>query len=126
MHEAKINNVDNIEIWGTGKPLREFIYVDDLANACVYLMNNYNSSEIINIGVGKEYSILEIAQIIKKIIGYKGGFLFNTDKPDGMMRRVLDISKLNNLGWKYKIELEDGIKVLYQWYLTNVAEKING
>lgn len=118
-HEAKINNKPSVEIWGTGKPLREFLYVDDMADACVYLMENYNGHEHVNIGTGKEISIKELALLIKSIVGYEGELRFDESKPDGTPRKLLDISKLNNLGWKYKIELEDGIKDLYNWFLQN-------
>lgn len=118
-HEAKINNKRCVEIWGTGKPLREFLHVDDLADACVYLMENYSGQEHINIGTGKEISIKELALLIKSIIAYEGELKFDTSKPDGTPRKLLDVSKLNNLGWKYKIELEQGIEELYNWFLEN-------
>jgi GDP-L-fucose synthase len=126
-HEAKINNNKSVEIWGTGKPLREFLHVDDLADACVYLMNNLDaktlySSEIshINIGSGEEISIKKLAIMIKKVIDYKGDLVFNSDYPDGTPRKLLDVSRLNTMGWKSKIKLEDGLKSVYEWYLGNM------
>ena len=126
-HEAKINNNKSVEIWGTGKPLREFLNVDDLADACVYLMNNLDaktlySSEIshINIGSGEEISIKKLAIMIKKVIDYKGDLVFNSDYPDGTPRKLLDVSRLNTMGWKSKIKLEDGLKSVYEWYLGNM------
>ena len=118
-HEAKINNSKEVVIWGTGKQRRELLYVDDLADACVYLMNNYTGNEFINIGMGKDISIAELANLVKKIIGYKGNIVFDTSKPDGMPRKVVDVSRLTKLGWKYKIELEDGIKLTYKDFLTS-------
>lgn len=118
-HEAKTNNKPSVEIWGTGKPLREFLHVDDMSDACVYLMEKYNGHEHVNIGTGKEISIKELALLIKSIVGYEGELRFDESKPDGTPRKLLDISKLNNLGWKYKIELEAGIKDLYNWFLQN-------
>lgn len=119
-----------VEIWGSGKPMREFLWSEDMADACVFVMENvdfkacYDSgSEIvnthINIGTGSDISIKELANLIKKIVGYKGEFVFNSDKPDGTFRKVTDSTKLNNLGWKYKTELEVGIKTMYEWYLKS-------
>ena len=117
IHEAKKNNSDNVEIWGTGTAQREFLYVDDLAEACVFLMNNYNNSEIINIGTGKEVSIRELAEIIKEIVGYKGEFRFDTSKPDGMPRKLLNVDKINKLGWNAKTDLKNGITLAYEDFL---------
>ncbi|WP_418508828.1 GDP-L-fucose synthase family protein [Corallibacter sp.] len=122
---------NSVEIWGTGAPKREFLWSKDMADACVFIMENRefsdtyseNDSEIrnthINIGTGKEVSIKELAETIKNIIGFKGDLVFNTDKPDGTMRKLTDVSKLNNLGWKHSVELEDGIKKVYDWYVDN-------
>jgi GDP-L-fucose synthase len=115
-HEAKVNNAPFVEVWGTGKPLREFLYVDDMADGCVFLMENYNGEEHVNIGSGKELTIGELAQMVKEVVGYEGELRFNTEKPDGTPRKMLDVSKLEGLGWKYKVELKDGIKVSYRWY----------
>jgi GDP-L-fucose synthase len=123
MHNAKINNIDTVEIWGSGKPLREFMYVDDMANACVFLMNNYNENEIINVGIGKDLTIRDIAHMIKDVVGYNGNLYFDESKPDGTFRKVLDTSKLNDLGWKSQIKFKDGLKMIYDWYLQNKASK---
>lgn len=120
-----------VEIWGTGKPRREFLYSEDMADACVFLLENRNFKDTynenqkeiinthINIGTGKDISIKELAELIKKIIGFKGNLVFNTDKPDGTMVKLTDPSKLHSLGWKHKVELEDGIKTMYKWYLSS-------
>ena len=113
-HEAKENNLNEVVIWGTGTPLREFLYVDDLADACVYLMNTYSGNETVNLGTGKELSIRELAELVKKVVGFKGNITFDTTKPDGTPRKLLNVSKLEKLGWKYKTELEDGIKLAYE------------
>lgn len=118
-HEAKVNNDDFVEVWGTGKPLREFLHVDDMADGCVFLMENYDGEEHVNIGTGKEVTIKELAEMIKGVVGFEGELRFNTDKPDGTPRKLLAVSKIENLGWKYKIELKKGIKDTYQWYLNN-------
>lgn len=118
-HEAKENNLNEVVIWGTGTPLREFLYVDDLAAACVYLMNTYSGNETVNLGTGKELSIKELAELVKKVVGFKGNITFDTTKPDGTPRKLLDVSKLEKLGWKYKTELEDGIKLAYEDFLNN-------
>lgn len=118
-HEAKENNLSEVVIWGTGTPLREFLYVDDLADACVYLMNTYSGNETVNLGTGKELSIKELAELVKKVVGFKGNITFDTTKPDGTPRKLLDVSKLEKLGWKYKTELEDGIKLAYKDFLNN-------
>lgn len=121
-HEAKINNKLYVEIWGTGKPLREFLYVDDMADACVFLMENYEGEEHVNIGTGREVTIGELAEMVKDAVGYKGELKFNIDMPDGTPRKLLDVSKLEGLGWKYKMELKDGINETYKWYKENYME----
>lgn len=118
-HEAKVNNEDFVEVWGTGKPLREFLHVDDMADGCVFLMENYEGEGHVNIGTGKEVTIGELAERIKEVVGFKGELKFNTDKPDGTPRKLLDVSKLEGLGWKYKIELRDGIRSTYEWFREN-------
>ena len=118
-HEAKVNNEAVVEVWGTGKPLREFLYVDDMADACVFLLENYDGEEHVNVGTGKELTIGEMAEMVKRVVGFKGELVFNTDKPDGTMRKLLDVSKLEQTGWKYKVELEDGIKMAYKWFKEN-------
>ena len=117
MHEAKMNNNDSVKIWGTGKPLREFLFADDLASACLLLMQEYNNKEIINIGSGKDYSIGELAQIIKEVIGYNGEIIYDTSKPDGTPRKLLDSSRLHKMGWKHTTELKDGIRLAYVDFL---------
>jgi GDP-L-fucose synthase len=119
-HEAKINNEESATVWGTGSARREFLHVDDLADACVFLMNNYDSSEIVNIGTGVDISIKEIAELIKKITGFTGEIYWDKSKPDGTPRKLLDVTRLHNLGWKHKINLSDGLKNYYQWYLENI------
>lgn len=118
-HEAKVSNSPYVEIWGTGKPLREFLYVDDMADCCVFLMENYDGEDHVNIGTGKELSIADLAQIIKGVVGYTGELRFNNDKPDGTPRKLLDVSKLESLGWEYKVELTDGIEKSYKWFIEN-------
>jgi len=113
-HTAKEEGREYVELWGTGKALREFMHVDDLADACVFLMENYENCDLINIGTGKDISILELAEMIKEIVGFKGEIRFDAGKPDGTPRKVLDVSKLESMGWKYKIELFDGLKSTYE------------
>jgi GDP-L-fucose synthase len=113
-HEAKQNSEPQVLVWGTGMPLREFLHASDMANACVYLMEKYNEKGFVNIGTGKEISIKDLAFLVKKIVGYQGEVVFDITKPDGTPRKLTDISKLNELGWKYSIELEEGIKRVYQ------------
>lgn len=116
-HEAKVSGAKTVTIWGTGKPYREFLYVDDLADACVFLMNNYSGNETVNIGTGKEVTIKELALLVKDIIGFKGELVFDETKPDGTPRKLLDVSKLNGLGWHYTTELSDGIAKTYDDFL---------
>ena len=124
IHEAKINNSEFVEIWGTGSAKREFLYVDELAEACVFLMNNYNESDIVNIGTGKEVSISELAEIIREVIGYKGNYHYDTSKPDGMPRKLLNVNKINKLGWKSKIDLKTGIQLTYEDFLKKFGKSI--
>ena len=118
-HDAKLNKENKVEIWGSGNPKREFLHVDDLADACVFLMNNYNKSETINVGTGVDISIKDLALLIKKITGFKGDLEWNSSMPDGTYRKLLDVSKIHNLQWKAKINLTDGIKLTYDWYIKN-------
>jgi GDP-L-fucose synthase len=113
-HEAKINNEPVVTVWGTGKPCREFLHVDDLASACFFLMQNYNDPAIINIGTGKDISIGEMAEMIKKITAYEGEIIFDTSMPDGTFRKLLDVSKLYSLGWKLNIPFEEGVRKTYE------------
>lgn len=115
-HEARISDTPVI-IWGTGNPRREFLYVDDLADACLFLMNNYNGNEIINIGVGKDISIKDLAELVGEVVGYNGEIVFDSSKPDGMPVKRLDVNRINALGWKAITDLREGIEKTYQWYL---------
>jgi GDP-L-fucose synthase len=114
MHEAKQNNDKFVTVWGTGNPLREFLHADDMADACVYLMQNYNKKGFVNIGSGEEIAIKDLAYLIKDIVGFEGEILFDTTKPDGTPRKLTDTTRLNNLGWKHKIQLKAGIQEVYQ------------
>ena len=116
-HEAKVNNADHVEIWGTGSPLREFMYSDDLADACYFLMMNYNEPDFINIGTGHDLSIIDLANLIKHVLGYEGAITFDTSKPDGTPRKLMDVSKLHSLGWKHRVELAEGIEMAYEDFL---------
>ena len=118
-HQAKFNKENKVEIWGSGNPKREFLHVDDLADACVFLMNSYNKSETINVGTGEDISIKDLALLIKKITGFKGDLDWDSSMPDGTYRKLLDVSKIHNLQWKAKISLTDGIKLTYDWYIKN-------
>ncbi len=117
--DAKKNNAKEVVLWGTGTPKREFLYVDDVAIASVFLMNNYDSGEIINIGTGEDLSILELANMVKECVGYDGNIVWDSSRPDGAPRKLLDVSKIKALGWSPKINLVDGIKKTYSWYLNN-------
>lgn len=121
-HEAKLNNEPEVIVWGTGTPRREFLHVDDMADACVYLMENYNASDIgefVNIGVGEDLTIKELAELIKEIVGFKGKIVYDSSKPDGTPQKLLDVTKLHRLGWKARIQLKDGIKKVYQEYIRS-------
>lgn len=118
-HEAKENNLPEVVCWGDGSPLREFLYVDDLADLCVFLMNNYSGDETVNAGTGKEITIKELAELVAKIVGYKGKIVWDTTKPNGTPRKLLNVSKSKAMGWSYKVELEDGIKLAYDDFLHN-------
>jgi GDP-L-fucose synthase len=119
-HEAKIAKKPVVEVWGSGTPMREFLYVDDLAKACVFAMNNKKVAGLTNIGTGADVTIAELAKLIKKIIGYNGEIKFDATKPDGTPRKCMDVSKINSLGWRAEISLEEGIAKVYQWYLESV------
>ena len=116
-HEAKTENKPEVVIWGTGAPLREFLYVDDLADACLFLMNHYSGNETVNLGTGKELSIAGLAKLVGRAVGYQGKITFDPSKPDGTPRKLLDVSKLTGLGWTYKTELEEGIALAYDDFL---------
>ena len=117
-HEAKADGLPDVTIWGTGAPRREFLFADDLAEACYYLMQNYDEEGLVNIGTGEDISIKNLALLVKKIVGYKGEINFDTTKPDGTPRKLMDVTKLHSKGWKHKVELEDGIKLAYQDFLN--------
>jgi GDP-L-fucose synthase len=116
-HEAKVNNLKKVTVWGSGSPMREFLHVDDLADACVFLMNNYNQSEIVNIGTGTDITIKELAETIKTITGFQGKLEWDKSKPDGTPRKLLNVSRLHKLGWKHNINLKEGIEKTYEWFL---------
>lgn len=118
-HEAKLRGDGEVEVWGTGKPRREFLHVDDLASACVYLLQYYSGKDAVNIGTGNDISIAEFAKIISQITHYEGNIVYNTEKPDGTMIKRLDVSKINSLGWKYNIELISGLGSTYEWAVSN-------
>lgn len=117
-HEAKKDNLADVTIWGSGSPMREFLFADDLADACFYLMQNYDEPHLINIGTGKDVTIKELALLIKKVVGYEGEIKFDTTKPDGTPRKLMDVSKLHSRGWSHSIELEEGIKLAYQDFIS--------
>jgi GDP-L-fucose synthase len=117
-HEARINNSPEMMVWGTGAPKREFMHVDDLADAALFLMLNYDESGIINVGVGTDLSIRELAELVCRVVGYNGALVFDTSKPDGTPQKLLDVSRLRALGWQARIDLEDGIRQSYDWFVN--------
>lgn len=119
-HDAKVNNLPSVELWGTGSPLREFLYVDDMADACVFLLENYSGEQHVNIGTGKEVTIKYLAELVKKTVGYEGEIVWNKDMPDGTPRKLCDVTKLHSLGFTHKVELEEGVKLAYEWFKENV------
>ena len=119
-HEAKVNQANTVTVWGTGEPLREFLYVDDLADALIYLMKTYDDVDFVNVGTGQEISIKELALTIQAVVGFKGELVFATSKPNGTPRKLLDVSRLNSLGWQAQTDLKTGIEKTYAWYLENV------
>lgn len=116
-HEAKTNNTPEVVVWGSGSPMREFLFADDLADACYFLMDSYNEPNLINIGTGVDLTIKDLALLVKKVTGFEGDLTFDSTKPDGTPRKLMDVSKLHGLGWKHKVELEEGIKLAYQDFL---------
>ena len=123
-HEAKMNGNPTVEIWGTGSPKREFLHADDMAAACVFLMQTYNEKGFLNIGTGEDISIKDLAILVKKIVGFEGELVFNTSKPDGTPRKLMNVEKLHALGWRHSIELEDGIRSAYQDFKDNKVRKV--
>lgn len=120
-HEAKVSGQSEVLIWGTGSPRREFLHVDDLADACLHLMSSYDSGEIVNVGTGEDVTILELARVVKEIVGFQGDIVLDPSKPDGTPRKQLDVSRLRSLGWKHSIDLQEGIRRTYRWFLENQA-----
>lgn len=126
-HEAKLKNAPGVELWGTGTPLREFLYVDDMADACVFLLENYDGEQHVNIGTGKEVTIRELAETVQRVVGYEGEIIWNTDMPDGTPRKLTNVDKLHALGWRHKVELEEGVKLAYEWFEDNIdSARMNG
>lgn len=119
-HDAKVKNLPSVELWGTGTPLREFLYVDDMADACVFLLENYSGEQHVNIGTGKEISIKQLAETVKSVVGYEGEIIWNKDMPDGTPRKLTDVTKLHSLGFKHKVDLEEGVQLAYDWFKDNV------
>lgn len=119
-HEAKVNNAPTVELWGTGSPLREFLYSDDMADACVYLLENYSGLQHVNIGTGKEVTIKQLAETVKATVGYEGEIVWNSDMPDGTPRKLTNVDKLHSIGWTHKVELDEGVKLAYDWFKENV------
>ncbi|MDO7743085.1 MAG: GDP-L-fucose synthase, partial [Pedobacter sp.] len=117
-HEAKENGTSEVTVWGSGSPMREFLFADDLAEACYFLMENYNESNLINIGTGEDLTIKDLALLIKKVVGFEGTLTFDSTKPDGTPRKLMDVSKLHQIGWKHKVELEEGIALAYQDFIA--------
>jgi len=121
-HEAKTEGKKSVTIWGTGTPRREFLYVDDLADACVFLMEHYDGTELINIGTGQDHTIRELAEIVGCVVGFEGELTLDSSKPDGTPQKLLDVSRLKRIGWKAKIRLEEGIRTTYEWYVNHAAD----
>ena len=119
-HDAKVSGTKTVELWGTGTPLREFLYVDDMADACVFLLEEYDGEQHVNIGTGVEISIKELAESVKAAVGYEGDIVWNTDMPDGTPRKLTNVEKLHGLGFKHKVELKEGIELSYKWFCENV------
>lgn len=121
-HEAKKNGAPTVELWGTGSPLREFLYVDDMADACVFLLENYSGESHVNIGTGKEVTIRQLAEIVKETVGYEGRIVWNDQMPDGTPRKLTDVTMLHELGWTHKVELPEGVKLAYDWFRENIDQ----
>jgi GDP-L-fucose synthase len=121
-HEAKASGSTEVVVWGTGTPRREFLYVDDLADACVYLMKNYSGGELVNIGTGEDITVAEFARVVAGVVGYGGTISFDPSRPDGTPRKLLDVNRLAGLGWRVRTSLEDGLKLAYQAYLSETGQ----
>lgn len=122
-HSAKVNNLNSVTIWGTGKAFRELLFADDMADACLFVMNNYSGEEFLNIGYGKDFTVMEIAEMIKEVVGFNGKILTDSSKPEGMHRKIVDSSKINELGWKPLTLINDGLDLTYHWFLENIKDK---
>jgi GDP-L-fucose synthase len=120
-HEAKVNGEPTVTLWGSGKPQREFMHVDDCAGACLHLMENYDGEDIVNIGVGEDLSIAALADLVRRVVGYAGEIVYDAGKPDGTPRKLVDVSRIHGLGWRAEIPLEDGVRSTYQWFLANAV-----
>ncbi len=125
IHAAKMTNWPTVELWGSGKPRREFLFTEDLADACVFVMKNYSDEIFLNVGTGRDMTILELAQSIARVVGWSGTFTFDTSKPDGTPRKVMDVTRLRDLGWSASTDFETGLKQAYNWYNSNVAEQVS-
>lgn len=123
-HEATVGGKPSVEIWGTGSPKREFLYSDDLADACIFLMKQYNNTEIINVGTGEDITIRTLTEMIQEVVGFKGSLVWNTDQPDGTPRKLMDVNKLHELGWKHKVDLLEGLKITYDDFKENINRYI--
>lgn len=123
-HKAKVNNSESVDVWGSGKARREFLFSSDMADACVFLMENYDSKEIVNIGNGIDYTIKNLAEMIAECVGFQGKLRFDKSKPDGMPRKIVDVTKLNSIGWKAKVPFSQGISDTYDWYLKNISSGV--
>lgn len=121
IHTAKVNGDKSVTVWGTGTPRREFLYVADLAQACVFLMNTYEGNDVVNVGTGVDVTIAELVSMISKVVGFEGELIYDTTKPDGTPRKLLNVDRLSGLGWKAQTQLEDGIRAMYEWYLKNYS-----
>lgn len=122
-HNAKVNKLPSVELWGTGTPLREFIYADDIGDGCIFLLNNYEGEEPVNMGTGEEISMLDLSRLIGKVVGYEGAIVTDPSKPDGMMRRILSSERIRKMGWQPSVSLEEGLTRLYRWYLEHVQKE---
>lgn len=122
-HSAKIHDLRNVTIWGTGNVYRELLFTDDMANGCLFVMNNYSGEDFLNIGYGQDFTVMQIAEMVKKAVGYNGNILTDPSKPEGMYRKIVDSSKINALGWKPTTDIEEGLRLTYQWFLENIKDK---
>lgn len=121
-HEAKMKGAPSVELWGTGSPMREFLYVDDMADACVFLLESYSGEQHVNIGTGKEVTIKELAETVRKTVGFEGEIIWNSDMPDGTPRKLTNVDKLHAMGWRHKVELNEGVKLSYEWFKENMDD----